>query len=162
MAGKGDNYVDVIQDARKPPDDLYEFDVPNLFGTAKEAHVKPSETASGAGTTLHYACHTRVFVLWRAWTECPRCQADMADDMAVKREGFPDNGEYECPHVQKEFYTAVINKCMSDGYIISHKEYFSLTDSSRCVHLEWLVPRAKQKRVDPIAPSMGIEKSGEE
>ena len=162
MAGRGDNYVDLVQDARKAPEDMYEFDVPNLFGKTKESHVKPSEATSGAGTTLSYTCHTKVFVLWRPWTDCPRCQSDIADDLAAKRDQFTESGEYECPHVQKEFYTTVINKCMAIGYIISHKEYFSLSDGSRCIHLEWLVPQTKQKRVDPIAPSMGVDQAGAE
>lgn len=151
-----DDFIKSIQGAKEIPGDAYEFEMPRLFGGQSE-HVSKDKLDDGGGLVLEYTCHTRVFTIWRPWTDCVRCQSDAASDLAAARDG---GTEYECPHVQKEEYTETMNSCMANGYVINHKDYFSLGDGSRCVQVEWLIPKPRKK--NPMEPTPLSELEEEE
>lgn len=147
----GDDFLKTLQDSRTLPEDSYSFDVPRMFGSPGDEHINTDKLEEGGGLVLEYTCHSKVFTLWRPWMECSRCQSDMAEDLMDKT-GQSTGGEYECPHVQMGAYEHTMDECMARAFPISHKEYFSIADGSRCVHVEWLVPK-KTRKPNPMAPS---------
>lgn len=79
--------------------------------------------------------HTKVFTLWRPWTECRRCH----HAMDANKVELPEDEDYTCPHVQVEEYKKIVNMCLRGDAVLTTKEMFNLQDGSRCVHVEWLI-----------------------
>lgn len=119
-------------------------ELPKLFEEPSKTPPIMSTSVAEDKVSIEVAMeqHTRVFTLWRPWEECSRCTLDMGGDNP--KVVLPDEGEYECPHVQLEVYKNTVDSCLRGDAVLTAKEMFNLQNGTRCAHIEWMV-------ADPIA-----------
>jgi len=110
----------------------------NLDNTSMFMPDAPSNAVRGSqapfGQGLNCDGHSRVFVLWRPWTQCHRCMKSIEHDEVV----LPDIGDYECPHTMNAEFEALLNKGLRGDVLLPVQEYFNLHNGTRCCHVVWL------------------------
>ena len=138
-------YADLAVRQGRPSEESADanFDLPgnSLFRSAQNDLIGKEVSPGKAGIELSYRSFSKVFVLWRPWEVCSRCNEAINDETnSVK---LPEVGDYVCPHVQEEDFKIIRDKCLGGEYLLDRQEYFNLRDGTRCVHISWL-------EVDPV------------
>jgi hypothetical protein len=147
MAGnETDTFANIIEEARKVPDNAEptgDIDIPQMF-QKDPGNPNIGKADGGQGLELKYTGHSAVFLLWRPWAKCGRCSRDIDANAELMEKDptveplLPDVGDYTCPHNQTTDYKNIIDRCLSDGFILRKEEFFNMVDGTRCVHITWL------------------------
>jgi hypothetical protein len=148
-----ETFASIIESAREIPEKPTEgdLDIPQMFEREK-SNPNIGKAEGGQALELKYTSHSSVFMLWRPWWKCGRCNHDIEanakerEDDSTIQPLLPDVGDYTCPHNQTSEYKSIIDKCLSDGYILRKEEFFNMVDGSRCVHVTWLEVDPDQMR----------------
>jgi hypothetical protein len=119
--------------------------LPSLFDTEeveeKSPYIKegkPELTKLGVETYMVF--NSKVFVLYKPWETCSRCQeAAKAGQLDL------DSGDYTCPHTGNIEYQDIINMTLKGDSVLTTREFFTDMVGVRRVHVEWLTPDEKRK-----------------
>jgi hypothetical protein len=137
----GFKYPQIVQEARQlpAPSETEQGNVTELIplvdgNKLKNPFVAEESGEEKVGVELAYRVFSRVFVIWRPWEICKRCQ----DDLDTQKVVLPNSGDYSCPHTQAVEYKEIVDRCLKGDGVVSTKEAFNLKNGTRCVHLEWL------------------------
>jgi hypothetical protein len=121
-----------------------EFDLPggNIFRSAQNDLIGKDVPPGKVGIQLVYLSFSKVFVIWRPWESCSRCNEAIQDESNKIK--LPDVGDYVCPHVQEADFKTIRDKCLSGEFLLDRQEFFNLRDGTRCVHISWLEADAEK------------------
>lgn len=159
MSFKGDssgfNYAEIASKARTVPEvtedgpsNIVElaavFKPPVEWPDSKGQHpyIQTDIPEEKVAPEILFTASSKVFILWRPWERCRRCQQAIDSGHTV----LPEIGDYTCPHVENAEYKAVIDKGLRGDAVLTLKEAFNMQDGSRCVHVEWMEPDPVRKK----------------
>lgn len=163
------SFVDAINESRASAieDPVAPLDNIAMFMPEPKHPLKGKPT--NFGQSLNCSGHSRVFVLWRPWSQCHRCIKGIEHGDYV----LPNEGDHECPHTMRADYEETLNQGLRGDILFQTQEYFTLHDGTRCCHMVWLTPdlkasarAAKRQEVaetfSPIHSSIIAEQRAEE
>ena len=118
-----------------------QFDLPgnSLFRDVAQDVMGPQGSQNPGAVQLAYRSFSKVFILWRPWQTCTRCQDEISDAENTDA-ALPSSGDYTCPHVQVADFKAIRDRILAGEAVREREDFFSLADESRCVHILWLEP----------------------
>ena len=153
----GFNFVQVASEAKKLPEAPPSHSggkaiaLPPVFETTEEAdereqkYIEKEVDPSKVGLETHFKGYSKVFVLYRPWEKCPRCQRAIADaedkakeDDSVKPLLPLDEGDYTCPHTHAKEYARVIDRSLRGDILLTMRDNFMTPDGVRRIQVEWL------------------------
>lgn len=132
------SFVDAINESRTSSieDPIAPLDNIAMFMPETKSALKGKQT--NFGPSLNCNGHSRVFVLWRPWTQCHRCLKGIEHGEYE----LPDTGDHECPHTMQKDYEELLNKGLRGDVLFQTQEYFTLHEGTRCCHMVWLTTDA--------------------
>jgi hypothetical protein len=133
------SFVDAINDSRASSiaDPTVPLDNIAMFMPEAKSVLKGKQTSFGQ--SLNCNGHTKVFVIWRPWTQCHRCLKKIEHGEFE----LPEIGDHECPHTMREDYEALLDSGLRGDVLFQTQEYFTLHDGLRCCHAVWLTMNEK-------------------
>lgn len=133
------SFIDAINDSRTSAitDPVAPLDNMAMFMPEAKSVLKGKQTNFGQG--LNCNGHSKVFVLWRPWTQCHRCLKKIEHGEFE----LPDIGDHECPHTMREDYESLLDEGLRGDVLFQTQEYFTLHDGTRCCHAVWLTMNDK-------------------
>jgi len=160
----GSDFASIIAKAQTPPDprdggvgrDLPDgFPLPiaathRIVDTANEPEAIPGAVA------YDFFVKRKVFLVFRPWESCSRCQ----NDVASGKVDLPDDGDHNCPHTQIKEYEEVVNKCLAAEYILAGENEVNQKDGSIVVSLRWLEKKQNFKRMRQAAKERATAMGG--
>jgi len=129
-------------------------EIENPFGIASPAYrdqmaVPDSIPGLRRPTELPYDIKYKVFMVYQPWTSCRRCRAGIEAD--VPTIVLPDEGTYQCPHVDKDEYVEILNHRAKDSWAIMTHTQTMQQDGRVYVAMLWGVPKTV-KKAGPLVP----------
>lgn len=104
-----------------------------------------------------FTVNRRVFIIYRPWESCDRCNQAIANGEVV----LPvEEGDYECPHTTIKAYRDVINKVLAGELVSGGEQEIIQKDGSVCVSLRWYDKKINHKRLRQLSKQNDDEKYG--
>ncbi len=97
-------------------------------------------------TALEFTYHHEVFVIYRPWWECERCNTAIATNKVV----LPDDSDIVCPHTRRTQYLDIKHKMLNKGYIRQIEREETLKDGTIQISLAWMVPIVNTEKLEDI------------
>lgn len=153
------------------PGELAEF--PPKFAPIEEPEeeeIIPKPTAHSGDISIDLGAlqFSEVFLLWRPWEKCKRCLTNIDDGDIV----LPEESDYTCPHTHKVAYKEKVDFCMRGKGAITLRDYTTLANGNRMVHLEWcekdpkaverLRKKKEEEKLNSLAPTFGTGDLGKQ
>jgi hypothetical protein len=128
------SFIDAINDSRTSSimDPVAPLDNLAMFMPEAKSVLKGKQT--NFGQSLNCNGHSKVFVLWRPWTQCQRC----LKSIELGEADLPEVGDHECPHTMRSAYEQLLDDGLRGDVLFQTQEYFTLHDGTRCCHSVWL------------------------
>jgi hypothetical protein len=128
------SFIDAINDSRTSSimDPVAPLDNLAMFMPEAKSVLKGKQT--NFGQSLNCNGHSKVFVLWRPWTQCQRC----LKSIELGEADLPEVGDHECPHTMRDAYEQLLDEGLRGDVLFQTQEYFTLHDGTRCCHSVWL------------------------
>jgi hypothetical protein len=128
------SFIDAINDSRTSSimDPVAPLDNLAMFMPEVKSVLKGKQT--NFGQSLNCNGHSKVFVLWRPWTQCQRC----LKSIELGEADLPEVGDHECPHTMRSAYEQLLDDGLRGDVLFQTQEYFTLHDGTRCCHSVWL------------------------
>jgi len=147
-----------------PPGSNTDFMVPSVFtGPASpenipaallDAEEVPSEQTYTPKVRM--LSFVKTFVIWRNWSDCPRCIKAIEDDVTR----LPQmEGDITCPHVQTSEYKTVKDKCLRGEGLPERETFSTLKDGTQIVMFSWLEEDKEYLKKQKEAAAQRTEKN---
>lgn len=168
-ADVGSDFATVLGRAMEPPvpTDPVGRDLPDGFPfSPPTTHrvVDTSKDPSGieGAVAYDYKIQRRVFVIYKPWEHCARCTNDIAQNTVT----IPDEGDYECPHINVKVYKEIVDKILAAELIFGSEQEVVQKDGSIVISLRWYEPiknhKRSRERAREIAKANGFPATGQQ